>query len=191
MNEASSIFTSWHDFYVISGSSAAALTGLMFVVVSLSAGGRTRTNVQGFSVFSSPTVVHFCAAFLIAAAAAVPWRTPVAPATIFALAGLYGVAYIVRITYQVKKQTVYQPDYEDWMWFCILPLFAYVVTTVSAVYVSTGDSNALFELAGAVLLLIFIGIHNAWDVVTYIAITLPAQEATDNESSSQRDEQPS
>ena len=49
----------WHDFYVIVGSAAAGLTGLMFVVVSLGPkviSGRGSAGVRGFV---TPTVVFF------------------------------------------------------------------------------------------------------------------------------------
>jgi hypothetical protein len=36
-------------------------------------------------------------------------------------------------------------------------------------YVVVGTAAALFVIAAAPLLLLFIGIHNAWDVVTYTA----------------------
>jgi hypothetical protein len=37
---------------------------------------------------------------------------------------------------------------------------------------------ALFVIAAATVLLLFIGIHNAWDNVTYIAIELSQPENT-------------
>jgi len=46
-----------------------------------------------------------------------------------------------------------------------LPCLAYGAIALAAVPV-----QALFILAGGVMLLIFIGIRNAWDSVTYIAI---------------------
>jgi hypothetical protein len=39
--------------------------------------------------------------------------------------------------------------------------------------------TSLFVIAGAALLLLFIGIHNSWDTVTYIALdrmNAPAEE---------------
>jgi hypothetical protein len=70
---ALSPFSAWESFYVIIGSSAAALTGLQFVVIVLGAEARsTRGSTVG--AFGTPTVVHFCAVLLIAAILSVPWR---------------------------------------------------------------------------------------------------------------------
>src|SRR5258707_6329339 len=64
----------WESFYVIVGSSAAALTGLQFVVVALSADSEGLST--GSDAFATPTVVHFCATLLIAAILCVPRQTP-------------------------------------------------------------------------------------------------------------------
>src|SRR5437762_4327534 len=71
MQEAAvSLLTTWQNFYVIIGSSAAALTGLMFVVITLIAGAQVRGSI---AAFGTPTVVHFCAALLVAAILSAPW----------------------------------------------------------------------------------------------------------------------
>src|SRR5947209_10240595 len=68
------LLTSWGNFYVIIGSAAAALTGLMFVVVTLIAGSRVERSSGTIGAFGTPTVVHFCAALLIAAILSAPWE---------------------------------------------------------------------------------------------------------------------
>jgi hypothetical protein len=78
-------FAAWESFYVIVGSSGAALTGLQFVVIVLGAEARSLRGVD-VGVFGTPTVVHFCAVLLISAILSVPWRwwrsqgSPSAPA---------------------------------------------------------------------------------------------------------------
>src|SRR5438270_11202033 len=61
------------NFYGIVGSSAGALTGLQFVVMTLIAGTRTARSMREIRAFGTPTVVHFCAALLISAVMSVPW----------------------------------------------------------------------------------------------------------------------
>ena len=89
---------------------------------------------------------------------------------VVALIGLYGVVYILRVMHRTRRLTVYTADLEDWMWFTILPLVAYGAISASATALAGAPVQALFSLAGGVVLLIFIGIRNAWDIVTYIAI---------------------
>lgn len=173
MHEAApSVLTAWANFYVITGSSAAALTGLMFVVITLVAGDRSRTTIDGISTFSTPTVVHFCVALLVSAVLSAPWSSLVPASVLLGLTGLYGIAYAALVIYRIRTRisTMYQPEVEDWLWYAIVPLVAYAAIVVAALRLSPAPGGALFALAGAALLLIFLGIHNAWDVVTFIAV---------------------
>src|ERR1700687_509169 len=65
----------WESFYVILGSSAAALTGLQFVVIALGAEKKTVGGEATWSAFATPTIVHFCAVLLIAAIVSTPGQT--------------------------------------------------------------------------------------------------------------------
>jgi len=66
----------WQNFYVIIGSAAATLTGLLFVVITLIAQVRVRASSpsDGIAVFSTPNVFHFGAALLVAAILSAPWQ---------------------------------------------------------------------------------------------------------------------
>src|SRR5690349_7316865 len=116
----------WEGFYTVTGSSAAALTGLMFVVISLVAGiERTRRSHEATGIFSTPTVVHFCAALLVSATLLAPWHTLVLAANTVGLTGVAGVAYALRVILRTKGLGRYEPDAEDWAWYGILPFVAY------------------------------------------------------------------
>lgn len=173
---ALSVLTAWSNFYVIAGSSAAALTGLMFVVITLVAGDRERatsTSMEGIDTFSTPTVVHFSAALLLAGVMSVPWRSLAPAAVLLAIIGLYGFAYELRVMQKTRNQSVYEPGIDDWFWYAILPLVAYAAIVGGASGLVFAPVGALFAPAAGVLLLIFIGIRNAWDVVTYLAVVEP------------------
>ena len=64
----------------------------------------------------------------------------------------------------------YKPEMEDWIWHTVLPLIAYVTLLVSAIWMPFDHAPALFGIATFALLVLFIGIHNAWDSVTYMAV---------------------
>jgi len=75
MEEAArSPLVAWESFYVIVGSSGAALTGLQFVVIALIAESRTRTSPRQIDAFGTPTIVHFCAVLLVSAILSAPWQ---------------------------------------------------------------------------------------------------------------------
>lgn len=154
----------WENFYVIVGSSAGALIGLQFVVITLIADMPIATAQAG-SAFATPAIVHFAAVLLLAILNA-PWHGIGTAAVLWGLVGLCGVVYAVIVGRRLRVPTAYQPDFEDWSFHFLLPFAAYALLAVSAYAARAHVREALFGVGAAVLLL-FIGIHNAWDAVTY------------------------
>jgi len=167
-----SLLTDWENFYVIVGSAAAALTGLMFVVITLVAERRNRQSTDGIAAFGTPTVVHFCASLLVAGIVSAPWRSVEPVALLLTLTGLAGIAYVFLIARRARGQVDYQPVLEDWIWHVALPFVAYLAIVVAGVQLLGNSVSATFVIAAAAALLVFIGIHNAWDSVTYLATEL-------------------
>lgn len=162
------IFSAWESFYVIVGSSAAALTGLQFVVIALVADTRARSTPETIDAFGTPTVVHFCSALLVSAVLSAPWHTPSSVMLILGVAGIAGLVYCFLVTRRARRQTVYEPVFEDWLWHAALPFAAYAMLLVGALSLRLHLTGSLFAIAAVALLLLFIGIHNAWDSVTFI-----------------------
>ncbi len=164
----------WQNFYVLIGTAAATLTGLMFVVATLIAGERVRVSSpsEAFATFNTPNVVHFCAALLVAAILSAPWQAPWNAGLLLGLSGLGGVIYVVIVLRRARRQTDYQPVLEDWLWHTVFPLVSYTALLVAAMLLPGHPAPALFVIAAGTVLLLFIGIHNAWDNVIYIAIEL-------------------
>ena len=77
------------------------------------------------------------------------------------------MAYAVIVARHMRKQAVYRPVFEDWLFHLVLPLVAYAILAVSAFSAPFHTREALFGVGAAALLLLFIGIHNAWDSVAY------------------------
>jgi hypothetical protein len=168
---ATTYLSPWLNFFVMTGSSAAALTGLMFVVITLVMGSeRVRRSPDGVSTFSTPTVMHFAAALLVSAVLAAPWRLLIHPGILLGIFGLYGLLYILRVMFRAARLTAYTPDLEDWVWYSILPFAAYGAIFAGAIALFSIPVSALFAIAAGVVLLVFIGIRNSWDVVTYLAV---------------------
>lgn len=170
VQEAPSALSAWANFYVITGSAAAALTGLMFVVITLITDARVQVRSEGIATFSTPTVVHFGIALFIAATLSAPWRSLVPVGAMLALVGIYGVGYTLHVTLRARHNPDYRPQLDDWLWYSLLPFAAYIAIVAAAIRLPAAPAGPLFALAGGTMLLVFIGIHNAWDVVTYLAV---------------------
>ena len=137
----------WESFYVIIGGSAAALTGLMFVVIAVvaDAGPRAATPL-GISGFVTPTIIHFCAALLISAILSAPWPGHHFVQLALGLMGFGGILYTLAVWRRIRRMTTYTMVFEDWAWHVILPLFAYAVTVASAL---TVEHETVFALSSS------------------------------------------
>ena len=166
----------WQNFYVITGTAAATLTGLMFVVMTLTARVRDRSSNEAQGAFATPTVVHFCTVLFVAAILSAPWQALWNAGLLLGLTGLGGVTYDIIVVLRARRQTDYQLVLEDWLWYTAFPLVSYIAFVVAAILLPINPAPALFVIAAATLVLLFSGIHNAWDTVTYVAVYLSQPE---------------
>ena len=167
----------WQTFYILIGTAAATLTGLMFVVVTLLAGVRVRVPLSSevFATFNTPNVVHFGLAGLVAAVLSAPWQA------LWMVGALGGATYAVIVVRRVRRQSDYRPVLEDWLFHTVLPLVSYSALVIAGILLPGQPTQALFIIAAATVLLLYAGIHNAWDNVTFIALELSQRENTRQE----------
>jgi hypothetical protein len=159
----------WESFYVIVGSSGAALTGLQFVVVALVVDVRPTRTLDELDAFGTPTIVHFSAVLLIAALLSAPWTSTTIPSVLLGLVGAAGAAYVLVVARRARRQRGYVPVLEDWVYHVMLPLASYAAVALAALSLGSHAAGALFAIGATTLMLLFVGIHNAWDAVTYVA----------------------
>jgi hypothetical protein len=173
MQEAGvSLLTRWQNFYVIIGSAAATLTGLMFVATTLLGRARTPAHMlrASFEAFATPTLVQFGVPLLVAAILSAPWQALWLAGLLLGLVGLGAITLIVIAVRWGRRQTDYETKLADWLWYRIVPLVAYVALVVAAIALPGSPAPALFIIGGVTVMLLFIGIRNAWDSITYLAI---------------------
>jgi hypothetical protein len=159
----------WDNFYVIVGSAAGGLTGLTFVVIAL-VRDASRVNPVGLRAFVSPTMVHFGGVLALAAYLSMPHQHLATLSGGFVAGGLAGVAYGVRTAVLLQRSLTggYTPVREDWVWNVILPSLCYAGIACVGVLIWHRPEQSLFAVAAFALLLLFIGIRNAWDIAVWM-----------------------
>lgn len=159
----------WQNFYMIIGSAAGALIGLQFVTMALVADiPISAEDSQGGEVFSTPTIVQFGAVLLLSSVLVMPWRSLGGVISTWGIVGLLGIAYTIFVARRFQVQQAYRPVFEDWFFRVALPIVGYLMLLASAWMARFTIRVALFTVAAAALLLLFLGIHSAWDNVTYL-----------------------
>lgn len=168
----------WDSFYLIVASAAGALIGLQFVVMTLIAERPPPRVAEAAAAFATPTIVHFCVVLLVSALLRAPWQSIRYLAVLWGIIGIAGFIYAVIVARRIRTQTTYAAQIEDWAFHFILPLFAYAVLVAAAVATTSYAQEVLFSVGAAILLLLSVGIHNAWDAVAYhvLVARLPSSE---------------
>src|SRR5256714_7369600 len=157
-----------------------ALIGLQFVVLTLIANRPVvRGEAQAGAAFSTPSVVHFGVVLLLSAVVSAPWDGIGAVAVLCGGVGLCGVVYSVIVARRIRAQTAYKPVFEDWLFHVLLPLAAYAGLAGSVFAAPAFTPTALFTVGAAALMLLFTGIHNAWDTVTHLVFVQTRGEQED------------
>jgi len=85
-----------------------------------------------------------------------------------AVATLTGLMF-VAITL-IAGIEMHVPTFKDWLWYTAFPLISYIVLIVAAVALQANPGLPLYIISAVMVVLLFLGIHNAWDLVTYLAV---------------------
>jgi hypothetical protein len=166
---STTLLNEWESFYVIVGSAAGGLTGLQFVVMALMADIPVmEEESQAITVFSTPTIVNFGVVLLLSAVLVMPWHSIRAVSIVWGLSGAAGILYTAVVGWHFSKQRAYSPVFEDYFYRVILPIVGYATLCAATFVAKNHERVALFQVGVVALLLLFIGIHDAWDNATYL-----------------------
>ncbi len=166
----------WQSFYSLLGESAATLTGLMFVAASLGAHLINDVNSPKVRTFITPTVIYFSLVLLIAALMSVPVQAQAALAAEFAAVGLVGTGY--SLSHLPRLRGFHRDggnlNMQSWIWNLFAPLLAALCLIGAAFLLYRSVFAGLNAAALGVLLLVMVGIHNAWNATLYLIGRTPA-----------------
>jgi hypothetical protein len=171
--------TEWNTFYVLVGSAATGLTGLTFVVISLAAERRGASEV-GMHTFVTPTIVHFAAVLALAAYVSAPDQNVISLSWGLGVGGLVGLVYVGSVAAAMRGvRALYVPVREDWVWNAFLPALGYATLLAMAPLCRHELAYGLYGVGAVSIVLLFIGIHNAWDVAVWNSITSQTDSKSD------------
>ena len=163
------MFDDWHEYYFMIGSCAAALIGLMFVVITLTAGRGRSESEEGKHLYTSPIVWHLSAILALSGAA----MSPTVPAQAFAIlaggAAILGAGFGIRSAVGIARWEHAPSRGFEIFWYGIAPTLAYAGLAVAAAGTCFGTSWASTAVAGSMMALLLLSIHAEWDLVTFLA----------------------
>jgi hypothetical protein len=167
---AAAMFKGWQDFYLIVGPSAAALIGLMFVVVTLTTARDPQQLELGKHLYTSPIVWHLGVVLLLSCGAIAPSVTPRIYGMVTVAAALVGLGFGLRSAIGIHRTQLTGADSRfDMWWYGLVPALAYLALGGSGVFVLFGKDCSATAIAASLLGLLFASIHAEWDLVTFLA----------------------
>jgi len=164
------MFEGWENYYLMVGSSAGALIGLMFVVVTLTA-GRDRDEVErGKHLYTSPIVWHLAVILTLSGAAAIPTMTVKFFAVSAAGLAVLGLAIGTRSAIGIAHNPGAPESMTfDAFWYGVAPAVVYLGLGGAAFGLLAGQPWGTTAIAVDLMALLLVSIHAEWDLVTYLA----------------------
>ena len=162
---------------MIVGTSVAALTGLMFVVIALISENPQQTTSQGLAAFGTPTVVHYAVVLIISGLITAPWESLLILSPAITIIGLFGFAYSLIVLRRARRQTTNAPVFDDWLGHTAFPFLGYSLLAIAGIVLHLHVKFLLFSIGAVALLFMITGVHNACDTVTWLTVSRAEQEA--------------
>jgi hypothetical protein len=159
----------WHDFFVLLGTAAGTLVGLLFVAASVSSGVFSYERRAPLRMFLTATVVHFVSVLAVSLIMLLPLASWPALGVIVVVSGLVGLGYsVLALRDCVRDGLITNIDWEDRTWYGVLPFTAYTAACAAGIALVFGTGTGCAMLAACMGLLLVSGIHNAWDITVWI-----------------------
>jgi hypothetical protein len=158
----------WETFYLMAGSSAGALIGLLFVVITLTGEIEPDKMTLAQRTFMSPTVFHFVAVLVVSCGAVVSILPAPAMATVIAVPAIVGTVNSLAALIRLSSGRVAAQHWTDYVYYGVLPTIGHLWMLLAAWTVWQGLNWAAYSVAVGAMALLLLGIRDAWDLATWL-----------------------
>jgi len=165
------MFEGWDNFFVLLGTAAAGLIGLLFVVVTLTTGLDRSRALRAGGIYMTPIAVHFGTVLSISACTLAPRLTAPQLAVLIAVFAVLGFSAAMRTCFGIVDfhKSADPPHWSDFWGYGAAPASAYLLLEATAAGIWRGGNWAPYLLAAVLLALLLVAIRNAWDLLTWMA----------------------
>jgi hypothetical protein len=164
------MFEGWGEFYLLAGSAAAVLIGLIFVVISLMQ-DRSRSSVlAGSKLYMGPIVLGVSFVLVLSAAALTPGITRAEFALVSGCVALWGFIRGVWSFFGIRRRlSDGEVHWTDPWFYGAVPSGVYLVLGAMAFAFWSDCPWAHYGVAAATTSILLSAIRNEWDLITWIA----------------------
>lgn len=164
------LFENWGEFYLLAGSAAAVLIGLIFVVVTLMSDRPRSSVLAGSRLYMGPVVLHVSFVLALSAAALAPGISGREFAIVAGVVALWGLGRGVMSVRGIRALGGNDtPHWTDVWFYGVVPGLLYLALAGVALGFWSGATWAVYGVAGVITGLLLISVRNEWDLVTWLA----------------------
>ena len=171
--------TTWQSFYLLAGTAAATLIGLMFVAVTFGSRLVGAQSPDSARSFVEPPFYHFVNVLVTACLVVIPTMSARLLAAALLAMSVLRTAVLFRIHRHMREAQQKFGDIElsDWLSAIVVPLLCYLLLGASGAAFFAGYSAAFSGLALATLATLVLGIFAAWELMIWMALTRAQKES--------------
>jgi hypothetical protein len=155
----------WDNLYMLTGTSAGTLIGLIFVVVSLGSSRPKKGDEERTRIFVTPALIEFTSILLVSLATLAPVSN-MAQGVVIGAIGTIGVAYSSNLTLLALKH-IGPIEPEPW-WISIVRIASYACLLVSGVAFLWNAGFADEASAVATVILLLLALRKSWIITIAI-----------------------
>ena len=165
------MFDGWSEFFLLIGSAAAVLIGLIFVVISLMQDRSRSTVLAGSKLYMGPIVLGVSFVLVLSAAALMPGMSSCGFAAIAGAVALWGLVRGAISTAGIRRlaNSDDAPHWTDSWFYGVIPSVLYVGLGFVALAFWRDWRWAHDGLAAVITGSLLLAIRNEWDLITWIA----------------------
>lgn len=156
---------SWHDFYIMTGTAAASLLGLLFVGLSLNLEIISRQENTSLSGLATQTFGNFLYVLFLSITMLVPDQTPVGVGLPLLIMGFYGTLINGRALVRAvrKPNPAWGAGYIFWRF--VGPVLSFIGLLIISFYAFQGNGLMLYWLIAVIAVLLLVATRNSWDLL--------------------------
>jgi hypothetical protein len=156
---------SWHDFYLMVGTAAATLIGLLFVSLSLNNEVIARKANEDLRALARLTFGNFMSVLMFAVLFLIPSQVPLGLGLPLLGTGAYGLYNTGRHFMETRRKPSRPWGRGSLVLRFITPAVCFMALMGIAVWVLFGRTGGLYWLVPVMILLLLVASRNAWDLL--------------------------
>lgn len=158
----------WHDFYLMAGTAAVTLAGLLFVAISLHVDVLVHETRQHLLGLARATLFSFVFVLVLSMVMLIPHSTMRPTGT--ALAAI-GAAFLLVTLRQAIRTPVEHADFSGRLFRrrLLLPMLGYGATSVVGILLVRGSAEWIYLLIGVTTMLLGNAAGTSWDMLVRVA----------------------